>query len=328
MFQQVFSIAKNTFVESIRQPIFVVMLGVVGLLLCMNLAFSKYTMDDDNKLLLDIGLSSIYVGGFVLAAFTATGVLSREIENKTVLTVISKPIGRPLFVLGKYLGVTTAIALAVYIWSLIFLLTARHQVMQTAADKIDLPVVVFGLGALFLALVVAVWGNYFYGWVFTSKFTGFLAVTLSMAYVMVLMVGKTLHFQPITHEFTQPESQLGQVILVMLLMLEFLAVACAVAVACSTRLGLVMTLFICVAVFWFLSPTSDYLFGQHTKTTTVAWAPYVIVPNVSFVYLADALTMKHPISWGYFGMVTAYCALYTTAMLGLGVALFQTRETG
>jgi len=328
MFQQVYSISKNTFVESIRQPIFVVMLGVVGVLLVMNLAFSKWTMDDDNKLLLDIGLSSIYVGGLFLAAFTATGVLSREIENKTVLTVISKPIGRPVFILGKFVGVSAAITLAFWIWSLIFLMTNRHQVMQRASDPFDLPVIAFGGGAVMVALFVAVWGNYFYGWVFTSKFTVMLAATLAVAYLLILMVNKELQFQSITHEFTAPESQLGQVLIVLLLLLQFLAVVSALAVACSTRLGLVMTLFICIGVFWFLSPASDSFFGKHTVTQPAAWAPYVLVPNVGFVFLADALTANSTISFSYFLKVTGYCLLHTTGTLCLAVALFQTRETG
>ncbi|MBI1373981.1 MAG: hypothetical protein GC159_14760 [Phycisphaera sp.] len=325
---QVLAIAKNTFVESIRQPIYVVMLGVIALLLVMNLAFSKYTLDDDNKLLLDIGISSIYIGGFILAAFTATGVLSREIENKTVLTVISKPIGRPLFVLGKYIGVTGAIGLAFWIWSIFFLLSVRHQVMQRASDPIDIPVIVFGGGAVLLALFVAVWGNYFYGWVFSSKLSAILAVTLPVAYIMVLMINKKLEFQPITYEFTMHDSQLGQIMIVLLLLMQFLAVACAIAVACSTRLGLVMTLFICLGIFWFLSPAADSFFGKHTTAHPAAWGPYVLVPNVGFVFLADALTAGNDISLSYFLKVSAYCALYTTGTLGLAVALFQTRETG
>ena len=74
-------------------------------------------------MLIDIGMATVFVAGGLLAAFVATGVLTREIENKTALTVISKPVGRPLFVLGKFLGVAGAlILLSTLYMSFVFLL--------------------------------------------------------------------------------------------------------------------------------------------------------------------------------------------------------------
>src|SRR5690606_27955164 len=96
---------------------------------------------DDNKLLVDMGLSTLALAGLLLAAFTATGVLSNEIENKTVLTTISKPVSRPMFVLGKFAGVAAALVLAYATLAIIFLLTVRHKVMMTASDRFDMPVI-------------------------------------------------------------------------------------------------------------------------------------------------------------------------------------------
>ena len=112
MFQQTLTIARNTFFESIRQPIYVIMVLAVSLMLILNTFLAGYTLEDDNRLLMDMGLSTLFWAGMLMAVFTATGVLSDEIDNKTVLTVVSKPVGRPIFVLGKYVGVTGAILLA------------------------------------------------------------------------------------------------------------------------------------------------------------------------------------------------------------------------
>jgi ABC-type transport system involved in multi-copper enzyme maturation permease subunit len=109
----VLSIARNGFLESIRQPVFVVLLlgGTLAMVLNVNLA--AFTLEDDNKLLIDLGLSTLFIAGLLLAAFTATSVLSREIENKTVLTVVSKPVTRAAVIVGKFLGVAVALAVAV-----------------------------------------------------------------------------------------------------------------------------------------------------------------------------------------------------------------------
>ncbi|MFQ5655144.1 MAG: ABC transporter permease, partial [Planctomycetota bacterium] len=86
MMEQIRAVARNTFTESIRQPIFLVLLLLGIGLLAINPALSAYTLGDDNKLLLDLGLSTLLLAGMFLAAFTSTGVLSDEIERRTVLT--------------------------------------------------------------------------------------------------------------------------------------------------------------------------------------------------------------------------------------------------
>ena len=100
----IFTIARNGFLESIRQPIYIVVLlgGILAMVLNVNLA--AFSLGQDDKLLVDLGLSTLFITGLLLAAFTATSVLSKEIENKTVLTVVSKPVARPTLIVGKYLG--------------------------------------------------------------------------------------------------------------------------------------------------------------------------------------------------------------------------------
>jgi hypothetical protein len=102
--EQLLAIARNTFFESIRQPVLLVVLVVAGILVVLSNPFAAYTLEDDQRMYVDIGLSTIFIGGAVLAAFVATNVLTREIDNRTVLTVVSKPVARPVFVVGKFLA--------------------------------------------------------------------------------------------------------------------------------------------------------------------------------------------------------------------------------
>jgi hypothetical protein len=195
-----------------------------------------------------------------------------------------------------------------------------------------MPVFLFGFGALVLAALIATWGNYFYNWVFTSKFVGFFAVLLTFGFVLMLMFTKNWEFQAITTEFTKemkddPRAMLGQIIVSQLLVFEGLAILCAVAIACSTRLGQVMTLLICFAVYG-LGVCSDYMFGRHADDQPLAWLGYHVTPNVSYLFVADALSQGSPVTPGYLGMASAYAALFAVAILCIAVALFQTRETG
>jgi len=321
MIQQIYTIARNTFLESIRQPVFVVLILIAIGGLMINIALAAYTLKDDNKLLLDMGLSTIFITGLLLAAFTATGVLSREVENKTVLTVISKPVSRSLFVLGKFVGVSGAIAMAYWVLSLVFLLTVRHKVMQTASDHLDKPVVIFGAGAIVAALLFAAFMNYFYRWIFPSTFAASVAVLLTFGWIIVLFVSKEWTFQSPMADIN-PQLLLG-------LILEFLGllILVAVAIAASTRLGQVMTLAICGGVF-LLGLINDGTFGKWQESHLWAKVAHNVSPNLQLLWPADALTQGHAFTPSYIGLAVAYSLLYVGAVLGVAVALFQTREVG
>src|SRR5688572_27041318 len=144
MFEQTLAIVRNTFLESVRQPIMLVVLFAATIALIMCIPLSAFTMEDDQRMLIDIGLATVFLCGTLLSAFIATNVLGQEIENRTALTVISKPVSRPVFVIGKYFGVAAALTLATIYMSFVFLLMEQHKVLQTARDPIHAPVVVFG----------------------------------------------------------------------------------------------------------------------------------------------------------------------------------------
>lgn len=321
MLQQLWAISQNTYKESIRQPIFVVLLLMVSGLLGLAPTFTAYTLDDDNKLLIDLGLSTIFLGGLFLAAFTTAGVLDREIRNRTVVTMLSKPVARPLFIIAKYIGVFAAMATAHWIWSAAFLLAVQHGVLMRASDVLDQPVLTFGLGAAAFALLLALWANYFRGKLFATWLTFSLAPLLTVAYFAALCFDREWHAHSPSLEFN------GQLLIALLLVLEGLAILSAVAVAASTRLGQLMTLLTCT-IFLGLGLTADYLYQSYASLSGLAHALILLVPNFQFLWLADAVTEENPVNLGYVAMVTLYTFFYVVAGLGVAVALFQTRDVG
>jgi ABC-type transport system involved in multi-copper enzyme maturation permease subunit len=264
MLLQILTIARNTFVESIRQPIFFVLVMLCGVFQLFNTWSAAFAMgytesgevSGDNKMLLDMGLATVMVCGTLLAAFIATAVVSREIENKTVLTVVSKPVARPSVVIGKYLGVAGALVLAVIAMLIFLLMGIRHGVMSMASDDLDMPVIAFTGAALILAIGAAVWCNYFYGWYFSQTCMTVLTPALVAAYVLVLLVNKKWQWQHIQDDF-KPQITFACMALTMGIL-----VLAAVATAVSTRVGQVMTIVVCAGVFVF-GLMSNYLIGRH-----------------------------------------------------------------
>ncbi len=265
MLSTTLAIARNAFVESIRQPVFLGLVVLSGVLQVFNTWATGFSMayrntpgevTGDNKLLFDIGLATVFVCGLLIAAFTSTSVISREIENKTILTVVSKPVGRARVILGKYLGVASAMALAIVVMLVFLMLGIRHGVMSTAADDLDMPVIVFGFGAVFLSIFLASVANYLYGWSFAqTAFVAMLPLSLA-AYALVLFLGKEWEWQPLSTDFKP------QILLACLTLSMALLVVAAIATAVSTRLGQVMTIVVCAGVF-VLGLMSNHLIGRH-----------------------------------------------------------------
>lgn len=267
MLDKLLAIVKNTFTETIRQPVFgLLVLVIVGCLTIntMVAAFSTSPSEeiyDDNKMMYDLGLSTLLIGGLLLAGFSSAGVFSREIENKTVLTVISKPVSRPIFVLGKFLGLAGALTVACYVCALVFFLNARHGVMQASSQRFDWPVILFGCGAVLIAVGIAVFTNYFYGWHFSSTSLVVGVILLTLASLLVGFIDKNWQFQPFAKDMAG--TQLPTAVLLIWFAVMILN---GVALAASTRLGQVMTLLVCFFVLA-LGLMSDYFFQSYAFPT-------------------------------------------------------------
>ena len=334
---KLWSICKNTFVQTIRQPIYGILIVVTFAVLVITLPLTDWAMStnyrESNQMMLEsLGLSTLLVSGLLVAAFSASSVLSREIEDRTAMTVISKPVARATFVLGKFAGVQVAVALAFYLCSLVFLMTVRHRVMPSARDPMDYPVVVLGLAAFGLVILTALMGNYFFGWQFISSGVWSAVVLLSLAMGLVSFIGKKWQIVPFGHDTPERLIIHGQLLVGIVLIFMAVTIFVAVAVAVSTRLGQVMTLLICCAVF-FLGSMHPYLFGDWAffglfgKEPLVARVIGWIVPKLTYFFPLDALTKKDIyIPASYVGWAAGYCGLYVAGLLAVGMALFERRQ--
>ncbi len=341
--EQLLAIARNTFFESIRQPVLLVVLVACTILVALSNPFSAYTLTDDNKMFVDIGMSTIFIGGAILSAFIASNVISREIENRTVLTVVSKPVSRAVFVLGKYVGVAGAQLLAMTFLGFVFMLVEIHGVQQTVTTPYHLPVILLGFGALLLGTGAGLWCNFFYGWVFSSTFAVLTTPLLALAYVLALVFDAGFAPQAPSVAF---EGDLWIAVLVLILGELVLT---AIAVAASTRLGQVLTLLVTVG-FFLLGLLSDWLFARRInayseifdslgQSTTAPldglhlkyWfftAIYSVTPNFQVFWLADAITQETSIPGDYLAWTIPYGLFLIVICLGLAVMLFQRREVG
>ena len=83
MLHKLLTIAKNTFTETLRQPVYVLIIVAASLMFLLSPSLSMYTMGDDNKLLRELSLSTLFLSGLFIAIFSASGAVAEEIKRKT-----------------------------------------------------------------------------------------------------------------------------------------------------------------------------------------------------------------------------------------------------
>ena len=101
-------VARGTFREIVRQPVFLLVVCGAALLTLLNLFVPFFAFKDETKMFIDVTLSTILVAGLLLGVWSAATSISEEVEGRTAMTLLSKPILRWQFILGKYLGIAQA----------------------------------------------------------------------------------------------------------------------------------------------------------------------------------------------------------------------------
>lgn len=118
------TIARATTKEALRQPIFLLLLALGILVIGANYYVPFFSLGEDTKMFIDCGLATVLICSLLLSVWTASISVADEIEGKTAMTLLSKPITRRQFVVGKYLGITqAALILILLIGTAFFVLT-------------------------------------------------------------------------------------------------------------------------------------------------------------------------------------------------------------
>jgi len=318
---KLFTLTKNTFVETLRQPVYAIIIIAALLLLIISPSLTMYTMSDDNKLLRELGLSTLFLTSLFIAIFSASGTVAEEIANKTIITVLSKPVQRPIFILAKFLGVASAVVLAHYICTIALLMAIRHGVMETSADTIDWTVITVAAVILVLTLLLSAFFNYVYDWRFSSTAVVLTALFASFGIVFLSFVDRNWQFNPHDNGINALDVY-GSI----LLLLGAIIIV-ALAVAISSRFNIVVTLSACLGIF-LLGLVSDYVFGRFAQTQLWAKIGRFLVPNLQVFWISDAIYEGSVVPGKYVIIGASYALCYTIAILFIAIALFQRRQVG
>ena len=147
------NIAWNGTRELLRQPLVLILITVPPVFMLFMAHVPYLALESENELIKDSTLAILFVVGLLAAVFCASNTLAREIRTGTALAVLAKPVSRVKFLLAKYVGVSVALFMVVYVNVLAALLTSR--VIPDFADKMDPPGLILFLGGMALGLLLA-----------------------------------------------------------------------------------------------------------------------------------------------------------------------------
>ena len=314
MFATIYQIARNTFRETLREPIYLILLLTALALIGIYPLFSMFVFRQQIKLVVDSSMATTMVFGWIVAVLSASHAIAREINNGTALLLLSKPVNRPVFIFAKIVGILAAVAVFCVLTSIATMVSVRVAKDQFRLDTTALTIY---FGAIVASCLIGALRNYFAQRQYPMSCVLSMLVTLPLGALIIWWV-------PVNDEIVGLN-----VALIPALILVFYSV-CAMATlatALSTRLDLVANLMVCGVIF-VIGLMSDYLVGRHAAENWLAAVVYAAIPNWQLFWMADALAAGKQVPGPYVVLGGAYVVLFLAVFTSLAIGMFQNREVG
>jgi ABC-type transport system involved in multi-copper enzyme maturation permease subunit len=291
------AVAVAAFREWLRHPLFWFVFVIAAFLILISPIIPYFTFGEDLKMVKELGYDFIMLAGLIFAVVAAAMSISEEIEGRTAITLMSKPISRRQFLLGKFAGILAGALLMTAVLSIAFGLTVWYKnlhpddpnflyeppkLAESAANALD----TWGQGPANLTRGIVWW--------FGDRVEIFPGLVLGFCQVMVLL---------------------------------------AVAVALATRLPFILNLVLCVVLF-FLSHLTPVL--EQVSRNRFALVQFVaklfnsLLPGLDYLKIGNAIVLPVPPNPAdftiYVASVTFYALIYTAIALLFGLILFEDRD--
>lgn len=147
--RRIFAIAKNTFREAIRDKVLYNLVLFVIILTACAVLLGDLTDGQEARTIVNIGLNAMLLFGVFIAIFVGVGLVSKEIEKRTVFAIFAKPVSRAEFIVGKYLGLCATLLVNVLVMGVGVSLALFYVKNATLALSIW-----GGIGLIFLELCI------------------------------------------------------------------------------------------------------------------------------------------------------------------------------
>ena len=300
----IYAIGRNTFREAVRQPVFWAVILLTVALMVLTVAFAGFALGEESRLVRDAGLTSITIAGLLLAIFLSSSVVADEIEKKTALSVLCKPVHRQQLICGKYVGIICAIVASYLLLSIILLST----------------VWLYESPVRYTSLITSWWGS--------QPLTQYQLVEGMPASLAGKPVTLGMLFSFLSVDLAHFASTVfGNLLTGVLLSLCEVAILAAAALAVSTRLSMILNVCLIFSLFILghqVGTLVDVLAGGHSGILVTL--VHRLIPNFEFLNYASDIAFDKLVPISLVGQLALYTAGWIGIFLLLAIWLFDQRE--
>jgi ABC-type transport system involved in multi-copper enzyme maturation permease subunit len=127
-------IALSVFRESVRDRVLYNLVFFAVLLIASSFLIGQLTAGQDVKIIKDLGLAATAVFGLFIAIFIGIGLVSKEVERRSIYALLAKPISRPQFIAGKYAGLVLTLAVNVAVMTIAVYAVLTYMTVTESAE--------------------------------------------------------------------------------------------------------------------------------------------------------------------------------------------------
>jgi len=157
--QNILSVCRYTLKQLLRNKIYLVVVLFGLIMMVASVVFSSLAVEQRNRMLMDLGLASIELVAILMAIFTSVTLILEELEARTLYLILTRPIRRWEYILGRYFGMLLSVILGILIMAV---LHVGFLLLDGTAIRLLYPFAIFGsLGKVFLISALAIFISLF-----------------------------------------------------------------------------------------------------------------------------------------------------------------------
>ncbi|MBN2406896.1 MAG: ABC transporter permease subunit [Elusimicrobia bacterium] len=159
MFNKIYQIAKYTYIDNLKRRNFIILLLYIFIVLGSGFLFSMLSPAQEIRIILDLGTAAIEMFAFLSCTFISVRLILQEMEEKTVYLILSRPVTRTEYLLGRYFGILSVMLVYIVIMNsaLVLMLLAKgwswNAYMLAIAVTVFMKVVIISAFSILLSLV-------------------------------------------------------------------------------------------------------------------------------------------------------------------------------
>lgn len=300
-----FVIVRHTFIESVVQPIFALLLALGAAILCIFGMLPFFTLGEDTIMFKSVGLDIVLLLVLILTLFATSRSIYEEIEDRTMLTLMSKPVRKWEVLVGKYLGIILSALLAITVLGGILVLATwlrlpgDYQLRTSSIDENDIRQLwqmramhISGLIPSLVLMWLQISVLAAIGVALSTRFS--LVVNLPVVIILYIAGNLTRFLFPISWGASDANTPLADRSIVV------------------------------KAIAYLISLLLPYLETFDLRQKTV----YSPIKLAGTMYASEPAGVTLGEIWSYTGVSAIYATCYAAFALAIGMLLFEGRELG